>query len=399
MTRMPFRGGGPNMGEVGGGPVQQARLALINNQPGRAEELCRRRLEKRPDDYATRLVLAQALIQLRQPREAIIEARRVLAAQPNNADALILLSSALLNVNQFNVPKEALTAAQRAVQLQPKAARGYVQLAQVQLVQRQYQDAAESATEALHLDPRLGAASLVKGMALLQMKDHEGAVTNLRAALRQDRTQSAAYIALAQALIQLRRGDEALEAIESAQKEHAPVPEGQLVQLRAQAYRKQRKYGKAFGQILEFTQRTSRFKAIAPIIAGYTFFFSLFGQGAVAVLVFVVVAILFGISKIPVAGGGLVDVIVIALTGFLTWQVTRQFTGASPLARLVGGRRAIFAGIAFVVPIILVFGIAAFIGRGHHPNDWFTTLTFGLAGVLAFVSAGVTLNLVGGQGG
>jgi cytochrome c-type biogenesis protein CcmH/NrfG len=393
----PFRGG-PNMGEVGGSPVQQARLALMNNQPERAQELCRRRLEKRPDDYATRLVLAQALIQLRQPREAIIEVRRVLAVQPNNADALILLSSALLNVNQFNVPKEALTAAQRAVQLQPKVARGYVQLAQVQLVQRQYKDAEEAASEALQIDPRLGAASLVKGMALLQMKNHEGAVTNLRAALRQDRTQSSAYIALAQALIQLKRGDEALEAIDSAQKEHAPVPEGQLVQLRAQAYRKQNKYGKAFSVILEFTQRTSRFKAIAPIIAGYTFFFSLFGQGAIAVLIFVLLAILFGISKIPFAGGGLVDVILIALAGFLTWQVTRQFTGASPIVRLAQGRTALFTAIAFVVPIVLVFGIAAFIGRGQHHDYWFTTITFGLAGVLAFLSAGVTLNLAGGQG-
>src|SRR5579875_991424 len=172
MTRIPYRGAPGAGGEqLAGGPLQRARLALMNNQPALAIDICRKRLEKKPDDVATRLLLAQALVQMRLPREGVAEARRVLNSQPNNVDALMLLSSALMSTNQFNPPKEALAAAQRAVQLQPKAARTHVQLAEVLMVQRQFDQAREEADEAVKLEPKLGAAHMIKGMALMNIRD------------------------------------------------------------------------------------------------------------------------------------------------------------------------------------------------------------------------------------
>jgi tetratricopeptide (TPR) repeat protein len=390
MNRMSYRGG--SGGELAGGPLQRARLALMNNQPAVAEDICRRRLEKKPDDNATRLLLAQALIQMQRGREGIIEARRVLEAQPNSVDALMLLSAALASGNQLSPPKEALTAAERAVQLQPKNARARVQLAEIYMTQRKTGLALAEADEALRLDPRLAAAHMIKGMAMLNGKDYEGAVQSFQGALRQDRTMAPAQFGMAQALAELRRPDEALEAVGTAQKLNPLLPPAQVMQLRALIFRKQRKYGAAYNEYLEFARKNSRNKRFVPVTASFSFFLSFFGQAAPVVIIFMLVAIFFGISRIPFAGGVLVDILVVALLGFGIWQVTKQYSGVSPLQRLMNPLALGTVVVALVVGFALVLGIGASLGRGLHHNYWFNNFSFGLAAIVALIAAALALN-------
>ncbi len=403
MRRMPYRGGSGAGGEIAGGQIQQAKLALMNNQPARAEEICRRRLEKKPDEIATRLLLAQALIQMQRAREGVNETRRILEAQPNSVDALLLLSDALMQTNQMNPPKEALTAAERAVELKPREARTHVQLAMALLSQRDFTRASEEAEEAVRLEPRLAAAHYIRGMALLNNKDYEGAADGFRAALRQDKSMAGAHFGLAQALSEMKDAPAALEAVNTAQQMNPLIPQSQVVQLRAQIYRKQRSYGQAYNEYLVLTRATGNRsqQRFAPLIAAFTFFLSFFGRGApiaaTVVVLAVVFGVLFGLSKIPFAGGVIVDLLIIGGLGVLGWQVTRQYTGASPAAFIGNPRVVALAGAALVIGVGLVFGIAALTGRGHTHNYWFNTVSVGVAAAVGLIAGWITLNTTAGS--
>jgi tetratricopeptide (TPR) repeat protein len=392
---MPYRGG--QVGELSGGPLQRARLALSNNQPAVAEEICRRRLEKKPDETPTRLILAQALIQMQRHRDAVIEARRVLRDQPNSVDGLLVLATALMGTNQINPPKEAVEAAERAVQLQPKSARTHVQLAEVLMMRKEFKQALTEADEAVRLEPRNASAYLIKGMSLYNSKDYTGAEEAFRAAIRQDRTMAQAHMALAQALADQKRIDEAMEAVDTAQKLNPLLPASQILQLRAQIYRKQRKYGKAYNLFLDQVYTSTGKKTFwAPLQAGVAFLLSFFGQNApyalMFIAIFLVLLIFFGVGKIPVVGGGINDVLAIALTGVLAWFGFNMSMGMSILQRLRDGRAALFGVGAFVLGIVVIFLLARLFGGFTTPKGhaiaWFNSFSFGLA-IVAGLVAGV----------
>lgn len=400
VNRMSYRGA-PGGGDIAGGPLQRARLALMNNQPDVAIDICQRRLEKKPDDTNTRLVLAQALIQMQRTREAVTEARRALKEQPNSTDALMLLASALAGTNQANPPQEAQDLAERAVQLQPRMARTHVQLAEILMVRKDFGRAVEEAEAAVKLEPRLAAAHLIKGMALLNNKDYAGAEQASQAAIRLDKTQAAAYLTRAQALSDLQRPEEALEALDTAQKMNPLLPQAQLIQLRGQIYRKQRRYRDTYNLFLDqVVERSGKRTWYAPAIAALNFVLSFFGQNAPAVLISVVIVlillVLFGISKIPVAGGGIVDILVIALVGFLGWNAIQLSSGMSPLLKIRDTSAIALAGGALVLGIVVTFVLAWALGHfttpAHHTNYWFNTITFGLAAVVGVIAGFAALN-------
>lgn len=399
MNRMQYRGGQGMGGEMAsGGPLQRARIALSNNQPAVTEDICRRRLEKRPDEASTRLLLAQALLQLQRPKEAVTEAERVLQGQQNSVEALLVLSSALLNSNQMNPPKEALTYAERAVQLQPRAGRTHVQLAEVLMMRKDFDRASGEADEAIRLEPRLAAGHLIKGLALLNLKDYDGAAQSSQAAIRQDKTMAPAYFTLAQSLAELKRTDEALEAVNTAQKINPLLPAAQITQLRAQIYRKQNRYRDAYNEFYQASlARSGKRTRFTQFQAAVSFFISLFGRNGPYVFAGIVVVlallILFAISKIPVAGGWIDDVILVGLVGFIGWKAVEMASGGmSPLQKLAAPRTLLYtvgAGVGGVVAIFLIaFGITFF----TH-GTWFNVVSIGFAAVAALIAAFSTLFL------
>src|SRR5215467_4412574 len=78
MNCMGYRGGQSGaMGVIPGGPLGKAKYALAMGDADEAERLCRKQLERAPDNAAARVLLAQVLLQTGRAGEAVTEARRV----------------------------------------------------------------------------------------------------------------------------------------------------------------------------------------------------------------------------------------------------------------------------------------------------------------------------------
>jgi tetratricopeptide (TPR) repeat protein len=381
---------------VAGGAVNKAKLALSQGRLDEAERLCRKQLERKPDDTMARLVLAQTLLQARQLDEGIEQVQRVLRDQPKNVDALLLLSAGLVQrSNMLRVPPEAEEAARRAVQLQPKAAKTHVQLAEVLAARRNMTDARAEIEEACRLEPRLAHAHLMRAVILQADKDPLGAVQAADSALRYDRTLAQAEYIKANALMEVHRYDEALTSLDTAVRQNPVLGGAQEHSMRGRIYFKQRKIKRSYGEYLTAQRMSGRLLRLAPLMAAIGMIFGAFGSRAPVVLGVVMAAIalliLFGISHIPVAGPWIVVALIVALAGFFAVSAVRQLGGrilpadGQARAYAIGAIGvALIAGVAMVLAI--EYGIASALHRG---KVWFGPLSLTIAGVLAVVLGGV----------
>jgi tetratricopeptide (TPR) repeat protein len=403
MNRMVYRGGGRGE-QIAGGPLGQARYALATGNYDKAEAICRKRLEKNADDVSARVLLSQALLQQHLIDDAVAEARRATQIQPSNTDAQLALASSLLQksgpMGMGRVPPEAERAARRAVQLQPRTAKTHVQLAEILAAKRDYSGARLEAEEACRLEPRLAGAHLMRAVVLLSDKDPSGAVEAANAALRNDRSVTQAEFVKANAYMELKQYDEALDALETVDRQAPYLGGSNTDALRGRIYYKQRKIKQSYGIFRKLQAANPRFRWLAPVIAGVSMFLvGQFGQDAqfaiVVLLVVVVALILFGLHFIPVVGGWIVAALGLGIVGLLAFGALRQLSG-SVLPR--GGMRlpalggAIVAGLAVFMLAIFVLGLI--FGRGSFgPVELFVAGALALAG-----AAGITY-LLGRYGG
>ena len=391
MNRMMNRGGPGSQGVIPGGPLGKARYAMALGRPDEAERICRKRLERSPDDAAARVLLAQALLQMRQVDEAIAEARRATRDAPTNADAHMTLSAALLQKGRFRVPAEAETAAKRAVQLQPKVARARVQLAEVLAANNDNNGALLAADEAIKLEPRGPSGYFIKAMALMRQKDYNGAVQAADSAIRFDRDKQlpqAEYIR-AQSLIEVKRYDDALAALASAERANPLLGGPQAQSLRGRILFKQRKYREAYRTHLE-AQRANGRRPIfaAPLAALNMVFLGLFGERGpyflLAFFIAIVVLIIYGVSLIPVAGQWIATGLIIVGILALAFASVQQLQGT-----ILPANRALWVTTipAIVAAFILGAGLTIAIERliigfvSHNP-PLFTPTTVTIAGIV-----------------
>ncbi|MGH2517463.1 MAG: tetratricopeptide repeat protein [Ktedonobacterales bacterium] len=403
MGRMVYRGGQGAMGTIPGGPLGKARFAMANGRFDEAERICRKRLERSPEDAAARLLLAQALLQQGQIADAATEARRVTREQPANADAHLILSGAAMQAAGplGRIPAEAETAARRAVQLQPKAAKTHVQLAEILASKKDLAGARIEADEAIKLEPRLAGAHLMRAVILLTDKDPNGAIASSDSALRYDRTMSQAELVKANALLEVNRYDDALASLDTAERGNpALLAGGNGRALRGRIYYKKRDFKRSYAQFLSAQMMSGRLRFLAPVISAINMVFvGQFGQSAAmawgALLSIIILAILFGISFIPVAGQWIVGVLVLGIVGVGVFGFLRQSRGkilpadvGARLTTLVAIVMAFIVGVALALVVIGELGVNVF--RSH---GWFTPLTMVLAGVVGLVLAGVAAAL------
>jgi tetratricopeptide (TPR) repeat protein len=384
MGRMVYRGGpAGNMGGIPGGDLNRAKLALQSNQPDVAERLLRKWLDRKPGDYSARMLLAQALLQLQRVDEALAEARRVTREQPKNSDGYLILSAALAQKQNQRSLQEAEDAARRAVELQPKVARARVQLAEVLMARRNPKEALTQAEEAIRLEPRLAAAHLIRGMVLLSDKDPAGAISASESALRYDDSLFAAHFTLANALIEVKRYDEALAALNRAQALNPLLPAANFDGIRGRIYLKQRKWGAAYRQFLQAGRSSGRLTWLAPLTAALSMTQYIHRYAPPVLLAVILLAILFGIGWIPVAGPWIVVVLLLALLGFSFLGTVRQFQGTW----LPQGTARIPALVAMCVAGVAVFVGALYladtIARLASPDP----VTFFIAGLFALAAA------------
>ncbi|HEX9035966.1 MAG TPA: tetratricopeptide repeat protein [Ktedonobacterales bacterium] len=360
---MSYRGGGQGgQAIVPGGVLGKARYALALGRPDEAERVVRKRLEQNPNDVAARVLLSQTLLQMRRTQEAVTEARKAVRANPKDPDAQLALSSALLQTARFSVPEEARTAAERAVHLAPKLARARVQLAEIYVADKKDAQAVATADEAIKLEPRGPAGYFIKAMALNAQKDFQGAAQAAESAIRFDRDHQlpqAEYIR-ATSLVELKRYDDALTALGAAERGNPLLGGAQADMLRGRIYFRQRKFGDSYQANLAAQRKGGRAGIFAtPLAALNMVFTGLFGdRGQWALLIalaVIVVAILYGVSLIPVAGQWISTVLIIALMLTLSLTTVRQFNGTL----LPANRGQWPLAIPLIAAVFIIAGVAA----------------------------------------
>jgi tetratricopeptide (TPR) repeat protein len=405
MNRMGYRGGQSGaMGVIPGGPLGKAKYALAMGDADEAERICRKQLERAPDNAAARVLLAQVLLQSGRAAEAADEARRVTREQPKNVEGLIVLSSALTQRGGAlgGVPAEAEQAARRAVELQPKSANTRTQLADVLMRKRDFTMARREIDKAIELEPRSPSAHLMRSIIALSDKDYDGAIQSADNAIRFGRQLPPGSLAQADfikanALIEVKRYDEALTALNSVEKQNPMLLGANGYSLRGRIFFKQRKFKDSYAQFLAAQRLSGRLRWAAPALAGLVMVATgLFGQRApyvlVALMAAIVVLILWGVSLIPVAGGWLVAGLVIVLGGAFAYTGLRQLQGRffpADRSTLVSG---VLVGAAFGLGVVVAtFAVwnAVAVNWLHSKDGWFTPTSLtvaGLLGVLAFTA-------------
>jgi Tfp pilus assembly protein PilF len=392
-------GSGGGMQAGGNSPLIRAQQALSQGRYDEAEQICRRRLERKPDDIRMRLLLSQALLQLQQVDEAAEQAQKVVDAQPNNADAQITLSAALSQSQSKAALVRAESAARKASALLPRSARPRVQLAEVYMAQRKLKEAKTAADEAVKLEANLPAAHLIRSVVLLQDSDAQGAADAARQAIRYDRSLAPAHYTLALALNQLKQPQEAEQALDRAQELNAPIPPATLLGLRGQIYVKQRTwrnfawFKKATIAYAAAQSASGRPRFLALPLGFLITFFSMFGKWTPMAIAIVSAAILFGLGAIPVAGRWIVAAVLLALVIGMVYGFVRSLqSGAISL-----GRFASNAGLALVTAVILiVVGGGAFLAvwvpagaLAHSGDPWRVPTGIGVGVLFGLVTAGL----------
>ena len=386
-------------GTIPGGPLGKAKYALSIGRADEAEKICRKRLERNPDDTSARVLLSQALLAQNMSVEAAEEARRALREQPTNVDANLILSSASLQrASLRGVPAEAESAARRAVQLAPKASKTHVQLAEVLAAKKDFKGARDEADEAIKLEPRLAGAHLIKAIVLLTDKDPLGAIQASDNALRYDRTLTQAEFIKANAYMDTKQYDDALNALDTVDRNAGGmIPDPQRQMLRGRIFFKQRKFKQSYGRFLFLQRMNPRFRFLAPALAGLSMvLFGVFGTGGqyalIAFLVLIVLLILFGLSFIPVVGGWIVAVIALALIGVMAFGAVRQSRGSILPAELSGRLTTV---VGAVMLFAVGMAVTLWIANAFSKHGWFNPFTFALGGMIGLILSAVGVYLLG----
>jgi len=389
-------GGGGGMQSGGNSPLFRAQQALSQNQPALAEQICRRRLERKPDDMNMRLLLAQALLQQQQNEEAAEQAQRVVDAQPNNANAQVVLSGALAQIQSKSALERAEAAARKASALLPRKAQPRVQLAEVYLARRKLSEARAAADEAVKLEPTLASGHLIRAVVMLQDSDPQGAADEARQAIRYDKAMGPAHYWLALSLNQLKQPKEAESALDRAVELNVPVPPAQVLGLRGQIYVKQRSwrnyewFKKATMAYAAAQGASGRPRFIALPLGVLITFFSAFGKWAPAAIAVVAGAILLGLYAIPVAGNWIVAAVLLALVIGLIFGFVRSVeSGAIALGRFANT----LGLVGICVIILLVVGGATFLAiwvpansLAHHGDLWRVPVGVGVGALFGAVT-------------
>lgn len=402
MNRMTNRGQG-SMAMIPGGALGKAKFALGSGRPDEAERIARKQLEKDPANANARVILAQALLQQRQVDDAILEARRAASQQSTNVEAQMILASALLQKNNIigRVSAEAERAAARAVQLQPKSARTHVQLAEVYAAKKDMANAKAEVDRAIELEPRLAPAHLMRAMISFQNRDPQGAITASDAALRNDRTLTQAEFIKANAYVDLKQYDDALAALDDVARQNPLMAGPQVDILRGRIYFKQRKVRQSYAIYREAQAQNPRLKFLAPVIAGVNMvLMGFFGQSAqyawIGVLLALVLLILFGVHFIPVVGGWIVAVLVLAIVAVVAFGAVRQAQGRILPAGMNQALSIFMGAVAGIMVISLVLYIISLIAANPHQEGlkWLNPVWGAVAGILGIAASALILWLL-----
>lgn len=161
------------------------------------------------------VVLALALNQEGNRKDALDNIRRAISIKPDDADAHYWLG---FMHNTGGELQEGVEALERSLALNPKNAAAHDLLAGYLFRQKKYDAAVSHWKTALQLDPSDSTMRAKYASALLQNKDYSGAVFSLQQAIRLNPSNGRPYSVLGEALWNMGRKDEAQKAWEEGLK-------------------------------------------------------------------------------------------------------------------------------------------------------------------------------------
>ena len=129
-------------------------------------------------------------VEAKQDKEAIVEFRLAVQADPRFGDARMKLADAYLRVGDA---PGALREYVRAANLLPKNIDAQIKAGQLLLVARAFDDARTRADRAVAIDANNVDAQVLRGNALAGLKDLDGAITEYEEAIALDPSKISAY--------------------------------------------------------------------------------------------------------------------------------------------------------------------------------------------------------------
>lgn len=135
----------------------------------------------------------QALFEKKSYREAVLEYRNAVRANPNYGDARYALALALLEMGD---PASALKEMVRAADLLPDRADVQLQAGRLLLLAGQFEDAKARAEKVLEKDLRNVDALILQGNASAGLRDFDAAITQLQKAVQEAPNEGKSYAAL-----------------------------------------------------------------------------------------------------------------------------------------------------------------------------------------------------------
>jgi tetratricopeptide (TPR) repeat protein len=191
----------------------EAAFAFASNSDwARAVPAAREALAADPQNAHAHALLALALSNLEQPRDAVEAARRAVALDPELAFAHYVLGHALFDYDDVSGAERA---AREALRLDPDA-QSYSLLAQVLARRSQWQEALEAAERGLEIDPENTSCANLRALALSHLGRGGEAEAALRETLALDPDDARAHANRGWMLLRQGNPDQALESFRDA---------------------------------------------------------------------------------------------------------------------------------------------------------------------------------------
>jgi len=197
----------------GDDPIILAELALTLEQAGNGEkamEIATKAQQGKPADLSIAILFAKLCLARGLASKAISAIKQAIDSDPQNAEALQILSMAVNSTGTLPVPLQFAT---KLIQLQPQEAHPYATLATSHRLNGNLEDSLASYEHALTLDPSLNEA--VAGMA--EVLESLGRTDEAEAVLLKAPKSNSVLVALAKVRIARKRNkpNRALSAIDS----------------------------------------------------------------------------------------------------------------------------------------------------------------------------------------
>jgi len=189
-------------------PLQRAVTLLDIRRYADARQAAQEALAQEPDSVAAHLVMAEAALNLNEPKAAEESADNAIAAAPDFAPAFVMRARTHLARNQHRKARPDL---ERALEIDPHDAQTFGLLAWTQVAEKNWRQALKTAEQGLEEDPEEGNCINARARALMYLKQSDRAFETIHSHLARDPDDAYTHANAGWAKLQAKDRDAALD--------------------------------------------------------------------------------------------------------------------------------------------------------------------------------------------